>query len=143
MGILDIISFGVGIVVRLFNEHQKASERAAKFNMAVAARNNEVLKEARADVQKSTFLQEMSMLLLIVALLVAAAFPVLALVLDVPLVILWERTVSSGFWIFSSTKTLATLESINGLYLVPEIMSVIVHATQFVFGAMVGGLGRR
>lgn len=83
------------------------------------------------------------MLMVVVALLVAGAFPILAVYLDVPLVVLWEHTVTSGFWIFQSSKEVRELVPVEGLYLVPEIMAVIASATRVVFGAVIGGIGRR
>ena len=143
MGWIAIVEFGLGVFLRLFNEHNKQKAVDQKMTLALVSKQTEIIGQARDDVAKSTFLQELMMLMVVVALLVAGAFPILAVYLDVPLVVLWEHTVTSGFWIFQSSKEVRELVPVEGLYLVPEIMAVIASATRVVFGAVIGGIGRR
>ena len=143
MGWIAIVEFGLGVFLRLFNEHNKQKAADHKMTMALVSKQTDIISQAREDVAKSTFLQELMMLMVVVALVVAGAFPILAVYLDVPLVVLWEHTVTNGFWVFQSTKEVRELVSVEGLYLVPEIMAVIASATRFLFGAVVAGIGRR
>ena len=143
MSWVAIVEFGLGVFLRLFNEHNKQKAADQKMTLALVSKQTEIINQARTDVAKSTFLQELMMLMVVVALLVAGAFPILAVWLDVPLVVLWEHTVTSGFWIFQSSKEVRELVPVEGLYLVPEIMAVIASATRFLFGAVIGGIGRR
>ena len=143
MGWIAIIEFGLGVFLRLFNEHNKQKAVDHKMTLALVSQQTEIINKAREDVTKSTFLQELMMLMVVVALLIAGAFPILAVWLDVPLVVLWEHTVTNGFWIFQSSKEVRELVPVEGLYLVPEILAVIASATRFLFGAVIGGIGRR
>ena len=143
MGWIAIIEFGLGVFLRLFNEHNKQKASDHKMTLALISKQTEIINDSRDAVAKSTFLQELMMLLVVVALVIAGAFPVLAVYLEVPLVVLWEHTVTSGFWVFQSTKEVRELVPVEGLYLVPEVMAVIASATRFLFGVVAGGVGRR
>lgn len=137
------INFGLGVVLRLANEHFKAKEKEQKLNMALISKKTEILEMQHEKVAASTFLQSLMMTMVFVAMGVLVLFPMLAVFLDVPLVVLWERTVQSGFWIFSSTKTVESWEIINGLYLPEEFKAVMIAAIEFTFGVVLGGVGRR
>jgi len=137
------LNFGVGLLFRFINENQKDKQLNHEMNMAVASQKHEFLEAARANVGKSPVLQLFLGIILIVALTALISFPVIAILLDVPLVIVFDRIVHSGWWIFASSHTVSTLESIEGLYLPKEFQVVLISILEFITGAIVGGLGRR
>lgn len=134
-----IITFGVGIVMRLWNEQRK--DDAAERDYLIKARDARVedLNNIRQETIKSTFLQTMMMFMVMTAFLIVAGFSLIASWLDVPLVV--ETIEQSGFWIFS--KDITVFKEITGLLLPEEFRTVIIMATEFIFGAVVGGIGRR
>ena len=133
------ITFGVGILLRIFNEHQKSKEKEQKLLLAAATKKQEFINEAKESVVASTFLQTMMMILVVVALTVVAGFSLIATFLEQPLVV--ETIVKKGFWIFS--HDVKEFKEITGLFLPEEFRIVIISATEFIFGAIVGGIGRR
>jgi hypothetical protein len=137
------LNFGAGLLVRFLNEGQK--DRQMQFEMAVAAasQRHEFMAAAKDQVVKTPVLQAFLGLLLIASLSALIAFPLLAVVWEVPLTFIFERVVETGFWIFSSTELVTTIEQTTGLYLPKEFQVVIIAILEFITGAVVGGLGRR
>ena len=133
------ITFGVGILMRLRNEHQKEKAQEQKMLIAIATKNKEIINEAKDKVIASTFMQTMMMIMVMSALAVVAGFSLIAAWMDVPLVI--ETVEKSGFWIFSTD--VKVFKEVSGLLLPEEFRVVIIAATEFIFGAVVGGIGRR
>ena len=133
------ITFGVGILMRLWNEHQKEKAQEQKMLIAIATKNKEIINEAKDKVIASTFMQTMMMIMVMSALAVVAGFSLIAAWMDVPLVI--ETVEKSGFWIFSTD--VKVFKEVSGLLLPEEFRVVIIAATEFIFGAVVGGIGRR
>ena len=134
-----VINFGLGVLLRLFNEHQKASDKNHALMMAAATKRNEFINQAKESTVGSTFLQSLMMVMIISALMVVAGFSLIASMLDVPLVV--ETIKTSGFWIFETEVT--EFKEVTGLFLPEEFRSIIIAATEFIFGAIIGGIGRR
>ena len=133
------IQFGLGVALRLFNEHQKSKEKENKMMLAAATQRQEFIDKAHENIASSTFLQTMMMFMVMSAFIVVAGFSLIASFLNVPLVV--ETIETSGFWIFS--KEVKVFKEITGLLLPEEFRTVIIAATEFIFGAVVGGIGRR
>ena len=56
MGWIAIIEFGLGVFLRLFNEHNKQKAVDHKMTLALVSQQTEIINKAREDVAKSTFL---------------------------------------------------------------------------------------
>lgn len=139
----DVISFGLGIVLRIWNEERKAAAASHKLQMAVATKNYEILSDHRDAVSKSTFLQFMMMCMVFVAMGVLVMFPLLSAFFDIPLFILHEYIQETGFLFWKGTKTVSEWMVVDGLYLPAEFQILLIEAIKFIFGAVVGGIGRR
>jgi hypothetical protein len=136
---IEFISFAVGIVMRFLNEHSKDKAKQQEFLFKAALAKNNTINMAKEATASSTFLQIMMSMLVFGSFVVIAGFSLLAALLDLPLVI--ETIKSEGFWIFS--KDVKTFTEITGLLLPEEFRFVIIECTKFLFGAVVGGIGRR
>lgn len=134
-----IINFGVGIALRLFNEHQKSKEKEHKMMLAAATQRQELIDHAKADLKDTPFLQSVMLFMVVSAFIIVAGFSLVAAALDQPLVV--ETIVKKGFWIFSHDVT--EFKEISGVFLPEEFRLVVIAATEFIFGAIVGGIGRR
>jgi len=137
------INFGIGIVFRFINEGQKDKQLNHEMSIAAATQKHEFMEAARANVGKTPVLQLFLGVMLIASLAALISFPIIAITMDVPLLFVFERAVESGWWIFSSTTQVATLEETRALYLPKEFQVVIISILEFITGAIVGGLGRR
>ena len=138
-----IINFGLGILMRIWNEERKASKEDREFQLAIAAQKMEWMDKARDRVTHSTFLQTMMMALVFVMLGVLVLFPLLAAFADIPLFILHEYVKETGILFWKSTVPIKEFLQVNGLYFPKEVSIILISATEFVFGAVVGGVGRR
>ena len=143
MIITDLISFGLGVLLRVFNEERKAKAEDHKLQLAVASQNYDMLKDHRTAVVGSTFLQTMMMIMVFVAMGVLVLFPLLAAFADIPLFILHEYVKETGILFWKSTEVVHDWMQINGLYLPEEFQILMIEAIKFIFGAVVGGVGRR
>lgn len=137
------INFGLGVLFRFLNENQKDKQLQLELSLAAATGKHEFLVAARQNVSKTPVLQFFLGMLLTVSLAALISFPILAIAWDVPLLFVFERAVTSGWWIFSSTINVTTLEETQALYLPKEFQIVIIAILEFITGAIVGGLGRR
>ena len=137
------ISFGVGVFVRLWNEHQKQKAADAKLQMAMLTKQHNILQETREHVAKTTFAQIGIFVLLGFAVVTLFAFPLVAAFTDLPLYLFHTYLVDTGFWIFSGVKEVTELVTINGLYLPEEATTIMTAAVSFFFGVVGAGVGRR
>ena len=138
-----VINFGLGIVMRIFNEERKAAKEDREFQMAVAAQNMEYMNKAKEKVVHSTFLQTMMMAMVIVGLGVMVLFPLIAAIYDIPLFLLHEYVQETGILFWKASVPIKEFLQVNGLYFPKEVTTILIAATEFVFGAVVGGVGRR
>ena len=143
MILTEVISFGLGVVLRIWNEERKASAENHKLQMAVATQKYEILQNQQKAVAGSSFLQFMMMCMIFVAMGVLVAFPLIAAVWDIPLFILHSYVQETGILFWKGTKTVTEWMEISGLYLPEEFQILLVEAIKFIFGAVVGGIGRR
>ena len=143
MVLTEFISFGLGVVLRVWNEERKAAKEQQKLQMAAATQNYEFLKDHRESVVKSTFLQSMMMGMVFVAMGVLVAFPLIAAVYDIPLFILHTYVEETGILFWKGTKHVSEWVTVHGLYLPEEFQILMIEAIKFIFGAVVGGVGRR
>ena len=134
-----VIQFGLGIVLRLWNEHSKDKAKQHNMMMAAATKRQEFIDKAKEATVASTFLQSMMMFMVVSAFIIVAGFSLLAGYLEQPLVV--EQVVTKGFWIFS--KEVTEFVQVNGVFLPEEFRLVVIAATEFIFGAIIGGIGRR
>lgn len=137
------ISFGVGVVVRLWNEHQKQKAADAKLQMAMLTNQHKILHETREHVARTTFAQMGIFVLLGFAVLTLFAFPLVAAFTDLPLFLFHTYLEETGFWIFSGVKEVTELVTIDGLYLPEETTTIISAAVSFFFGVVGAGIGRK
>ena len=138
-----VINFGLGIVMRIYNEERKAAKEDREFQMAVAAQNMEYMNKAREQVTHSTFLQTMMMGMVIVGLGVMVLFPLVAAIYDIPLFLLHEYVKETGILFWKTATPIKEFLQVNGLYFPKEVTTILIAATEFVFGAVIGGVGRR
>ena len=141
--ITHLLSTGLGVGMRLWNEHRKDVQANERMRTAALAQNAQLLNEQQKTVNASPWMQDMILMMVMIAMLAMFAFPLIAVALDVDLVVLLEQVKTSGFWIFKSNETVKTFEYISGLYLEPELIAIVTHATTFFFGAAAAGMGRR
>ena len=138
-----VINFGLGILLRLWNEERKAKKDADRMQMALLSKKMEVLSNQHERVAGSTFLQFMMMCMVFVAMGVLVVFPLIAAFGDIPLFILHEYVQETGFLFWKSAMVVQEWTQVNGLYLPEEFQMVMIAAIEFIFGAIVGGVGRR
>lgn len=143
MILTEVISFGLGVVLRIFNEERKANRENHKLQMAIATQKYEILQDQRNAVVSSTFLQMMMMVMVFVALGVLVMFPLISAFFDIPLFILHTYVQETGILFWKGTQHVSEWMQIEGLYLPEEFQVLLIEAIKFIFGAVVGGIGRR
>lgn len=143
MLITEFISFGLGIVMRIWNEERKASAEKHKLDMAIASKKFEILNAQHKQVAGSSFLQFMMMIMVFVAMGALVLFPLIAAFADIPLFILHSYVKETGILFWKSMTTIHEWREIQGLYLPEEFQILLIEAIKFIFGAIVGGIGRR
>ena len=111
--------------------------------MAVWTKNSEMVKEARDSVVKSTFLQFMVLMMVIIALAALIGLPLFAALFDIPLFVTLEFWKETGALFWKSSVMVTEVMQINGLWLDPEFAHIVQGAISMVFGNVVAGMGRR
>jgi len=140
---MHAINFGFGILLRIWNEERKAAKEKHEREQALLANKMEILDKQHVYVRESSFLQFMMMVMVFVAMGVLVLFPLVAALGDIPLFLLHEYTKETGILFWKSSQVVWEWAQVNGLYIPHEFQLVMLSAIEFIFGAVVGGIGRR
>ena len=85
----------------------------------------------------------MVMLMTMTALGAFVVFPIIAVVMDVPLYITHTWIKDTGFLFWSGAREVIDLIPISGLYLPEDFHYIIQGAVSLIFGNVTAGMGRR